>query len=234
LGPLNEDQKEVLLRMHHSSKRLSRMAAAMFELSVGRRIDRQPDLRQGDIRECMEQTLHEIAPIADGKRISVAVDFEPEPGPLCFEAGQIEQLLINILDNACKFTPKRGEITIQGRPHFWERRVGRNFVARERRSRDVRRPNSYRIDIVDSGPLIPREHLETIFEEYTSYAGGQDRSGGGLGLAICKMIAIRHQGRIWAENTNDGPMFSLVLPVSTEEPETAGLHQAPSLHHSEA
>ena len=46
LGPLNEDQKEVLRRMQHSTKRLSRMASAMFELSVGRHVKRQPDLRQ--------------------------------------------------------------------------------------------------------------------------------------------------------------------------------------------
>ena len=50
MGQLNEDQKEVLRRMQHSSKRLSRMAAAMFQLSVGRQVKTRPDLRAGDIR----------------------------------------------------------------------------------------------------------------------------------------------------------------------------------------
>jgi signal transduction histidine kinase len=76
--------------------------------------------------------------------------------------------------------------------------------------------NSYRLDICNSGSPIPREHLVRIFEEYTSYAGGRDRSGGGLGLAICRMIITEHDGKIWAENTSAGPMISLVIPMRTE------------------
>jgi K+-sensing histidine kinase KdpD len=87
-----------------------------------------------------------------------------------------------------------------------------------RRQINTRDPNSYRIDIVDSGGAIPEEHLEGIFEEYTSYAGGRDRSGGGLGLAICKMIVTEHEGHVWAENTETGPMFSFVLPTQRTEP----------------
>ena len=81
----------------------------------------------------------------------------------------------------------------------------------------VQEPNTYRIDIRDSGNAIPAEHIDHIFEEYTSYAGGRDRSGGGLGLAICRMIIAQHDGRVWAENTELGPMFSIVLPVYRAE-----------------
>jgi signal transduction histidine kinase len=182
-------------------------------------VKRQPDLRPGDIRECVEQALHEVTPFADGKNISVAVDLDRELGTLYLEPGQIEQVLINLLDNACKFTPKSGSIEIRGYPYFWERRTMRSAhgLFAERRFGDSPEPNSYRIDIRDSGPRIPREHLEKIFEEYTSYAGGQDRSGGGLGLAICRMIVTAHDGRVWAENTDQGPQFSFVLPVHTAE-----------------
>jgi signal transduction histidine kinase len=68
------------------------------------------------------------------------------------------------------------------------------------------------VDICDSGPGIAAEHLDRIFEEYTSYSGGHDRSGGGLGLAICKLILSQHQGRVWAENSSEGAVFSFVLP----------------------
>ncbi len=182
LGEMQEAQKDVLRRMQHSVKRLSRMASAMFELSVGRQVKRQPELRKGEIGACLEQALHEINPFAEAKRISISVDLEPPAGTLYIEASQIEQLLINLLDNACKFTPRAGEIEIRGYPYFWERRSPRSLrsIAGDRRVRDCGLPNSYRIDISDSGPRIPVEHLEHIFEEYTSYGGGRDRSGGGL------------------------------------------------------
>jgi signal transduction histidine kinase len=177
------------------------------------------DLQRGDIRECLEQALHEIAPFADDKAIAITTDLAGCDHPLYFEAGQIEQVLINVLDNACKFTPRAGAIELHGYPYFWERRTTRSSLppAAERRRHTVPDPNTYRIDIRDSGNAIPPEHIDHIFEEYTSYAGGRDRSGGGLGLAISRMIITQHDGRVWAENTELGPMFSIVLPVHRPE-----------------
>jgi signal transduction histidine kinase len=215
LGPLTDEQKEVLGRMRQSVKRLSRMASAMFELGVGRQLKRRPDLRPADIRERVEQALHEITPAADSKNISISVELAPEEGKAYLEPGQIEQVLMNLLDNACKFTQKGGTIEIRGYPFFWERRAAHSSSAlvTDRRYRDSHTPNSYRIDIRDSGPQIPVEHIGKIFEEYTSYVGSQDRSGGGLGLAICRMIIQAHEGRVWMENTDYGPRFSFVLPI---------------------
>jgi signal transduction histidine kinase len=221
LGELNEDQKEVIRRMQHSAKRLSRMANAMFELSVGRHIKRTPNLQAADIRSCVDQAVHEIMPFAEGKQISISVDLAQDPPPVYFEPGQIEQVLINLLDNACKFTHRQGEIEISGYPFFWERREPRGKVVfgRDRRNGASREPNCYRIDIRNSGSPIPKEQLTGIFEEYTSYAGSRDRAGAGLGLAICGMILRQHNGRIWAENTEAGPLFAFVLPYQWEEPE---------------
>jgi signal transduction histidine kinase len=189
-------------------------------LSVGRHLKSVPDLHAGDIRECLGQALHEILPFADEKSISISSELEPPGENLYFETGQIEQLLINILDNACKFTPKVGSIEIHGYPYFWDRRhtpAGMAFPA-ERRRRFTQEPNCYRIDIADSGAAIPAEHLPHIFEEYTTYGGGHDRSGGGLGLAICKMIVTQHDGRIWVNNSDSGPVFSFVLPIRRPQP----------------
>ena len=226
LGPLSEGQKEILRRMLHSAKRLSRMAGAMFQLSVGRHVKRRPELRPGDIRECLEQALHEITPFADQKSIAIRAELPPSDPPLYFEEGQLEQVLINLLDNACKFTPRCGSIDIRGYPFFWDRRMTRSSLhsSAERRWRSTTEPNTYRVDIQDSGSAIPEEHLERIFEEYTSYAGGRDRSGGGLGLAITRMIINEHDGAVWAENTKSGPRFSFVLPVFRREPSLISEH----------
>jgi signal transduction histidine kinase len=220
LGSLNEDQKEVLKRMQHSAKRLSRMASAMFQLSIrGQAKAAHPNLESGDLQECIDQAMHEMALSIEEKRIDVSVDLTSPPVPLLFDKSQMEQVLLNLLDNACKFTSKSGAIEIRGYPFFWDRRSlqARMHGATERRIRGAWVPNSYRLDIRDSGPGIPAEHLDSIFEQYTRYSGTQDRTGGGLGLAICKMLLSGHQGRVWAESGESGARFSLVIPFCSTE-----------------
>ena len=215
LGPLSDDQKEVLRRMQHSSQRLSRMASAMYQVSVGRRVESRPNFQPGDLRECLDQALHEVMPYLQEKHLSVEVDFQPSPDCLCFERAQLEQVFLNLLDNACKYTPRNGSISIHGAPYFWERRRNageRPQVKREQRRAEIRDANAFRVEIEDSGPGIPPEHLVRIFEEYATYSGGTDRSGGGLGLAISKMIIDGHHGLIWSDNTSTGALFCFLLP----------------------
>lgn len=215
VGVLTDDQREVLERMHHSAKKLSRMASAMFQLSIAPHVEASVNLQRGEIRDCIEHALHEILPAADEKRLTITVDAAPPPEPLYFEQTKLEQILVNLLDNACKFVPRGGVIEIKGYPYCWQDRLGHEpelaFSAIERRTGGSP-ANSYRIDIRDSGPGIPPAHLTKVFEEYTSYGGGVDRSGGGLGLAICRMIVNQHKGRIWAESSKDGGVFSFTLP----------------------
>ena len=235
LGPLTESQKEVLRRMQRSTGRLSRMASAMFQLSVGRQVKRHSALQRGDIRVCLDQALHEIGPLADEKRIDITAQLESCEKQLYIDEGQIEQVLVNILDNACKFTPRAGSIEIRGYPFCWEQRTNHSAVAlREHWQTSHGEPNSYRVDIRDSGSLIPSEHLDCIFEEYTSYAAGRDRSGGGLGLAICRSIINQHDGRVWAENTEAGPRFSFVLPLHQSAPQMDGTTERQLAAYTEA
>ncbi len=215
VGLLNEHQKLILNRMHHSVRRLSRMSRAMFLLSIGRHVALKPVLREADIRDCVEQALYEIQQLAGEKELQLDIELEPSCAPLQVDSGQIEQVLVNLLENACKFSPRAGSIAVKGYSYFYERRATNVFCPAEsdRRARQVRVPNAYRIDIEDSGPGISPEHIRSIFEEYVSYSGGQDRSRGGLGLAICRMILNQHEGRIWADNSRSGAVFSLVLPL---------------------
>jgi signal transduction histidine kinase len=220
LGDLTAQQREVIERMHRSAKKLSRMAGAMFQLSIAPRVELALDLQDRELRECVHQALDEISPTAQEKHITVELDLEPTAESLLFEPSKVEQVIINLLDNACKFTPRSGTIRVKGYGYFWDRRVSESngFGAPlDRRATDDRAPNGYRIDIHDSGPGIPRTHLPKIFEEYTSYGGGVDRSGGGLGLAICRMIIQQHKGKIWAESKPEGAVFSFVLPFHREQ-----------------
>lgn len=216
LGALTAEQREVLERMQQSAKRLSRLTDAMFRLSIHRQAAQELKVERADMRDCVDRALHEVALFVDDKGISVAVAIEESADGLLFDKSQIEQTLVNLLDNACKFTPRNGRIEIKGYPFFWERRInhaGALDPSADRRMNCVHAPNSFRVDIRDTGPGVPHIHAAKIFEEHTSYSGGQDRSGGGLGLAICRMILQQHRGQVWAESHAAGAVFSFVLPV---------------------
>jgi signal transduction histidine kinase len=222
MGPLNGGQLEIVQRMQHSATKLTRMASTMLELSVGTQLDRRPKLKAAPIRVCIDHAVHEIVPVAANKKIKLTVDVtDPDP-LLSLEPEQIEQVLVNLLENACRFTPEGGEIQVLGYPTSWPGRLaisGESPGAHSRGSdSDDEGPSElsavYRVDVVDTGAGISDEHLEGVFEEYTSYRGSQDRSGGGLGLAICKMILTAHGGRIWAENRPVGARLSFILPWS--------------------
>ena len=215
-GPLTPEQQTVLRRLLHCATRLARISDAMLQLSAPRNVVPRLNLEKADLRNCLDQALHEVALVLEDKRILIAAEIEPAPDGLLFEASLMEQTLVNLLDNACRFTPRDGRVEIRGYPFFWERRAGQTTLldrARERRAGQVNGFNSFRVDVSDPGPRIPAEHIDRIFEEFTSYGGGLDRAGGGIGLAICRMILHRHQGRIWAESNPSGAVFSFVLPL---------------------
>jgi signal transduction histidine kinase len=232
LGPLTVPQKEVLQRMLNSSKRLGRMANGMLQLSVSRHLEQQPNLRPTDIFECVEQALHEVNQFINEKNIKIGVELEPAPGPLLADPGQMEQLLVNLLDNACKFTPRNNAIYIKGYPYVWDAQSP-NLNQIPNYALASQTPNAYRVDIQDSGSGIKLEHLNSIFEDYTSYSSRDERAGAGLGLAICKMIITHHKGKIWAETRPEGASFSFILPLDLESgsmPSAAAALQSTACH----
>jgi signal transduction histidine kinase len=205
LGPLTTQQRELISRMHNSSRRLARLGTGMFELSVNGRVQRTLQFEPGDIRRCVDQAVYEISGLAREKELRVASRIDSPNATFLIESHQIEQLLVNLLENACKFTPRAGEIEIHGYPVSWDSNTPSTC--------ELAGPhNAYRVDIRDSGPGIEPSLLTAIFEQYTSYGGANDRSGGGLGLAICKLIACSHGGHIWATSSKRGAAFSVILP----------------------
>jgi len=216
LGPLTDNQIDLLQRMHRSLKKLTRMGSAMFELNVGKTVRRGLNLKESSLEACVKAAIQEIDHQAHDKNLSVSVNLSDAQGPLYFDQDQMEQVMVNLLDNACRFTQKGGTIEVRGYPIPYDEVV--NNHGREAQGLSSASPKAYRVDVSNTGPGILTEHLESVFEEYTSYSGPEDRSGGGLGLAICKMILTAHRGRIWAANYPGGVKFCFVLPTGNCTP----------------
>jgi two-component system clock-associated histidine kinase SasA len=152
----------------------------------------------------VEQAVYDTHHLVEKKQITLTVDVEIPQGVLLFDSQQVEQVLLNLLENACKFTPAGGSITVRGRS------IAGQVLA------EAGLPQAtagYRIHISDTGRGIGPEQLERIFDEHASFGNPMDRSGWGLGLAICRMIIQAHKGRIWCDSGTQGSCFSFVLPV---------------------
>jgi signal transduction histidine kinase len=209
-GPLDPGQIELLERMQHSIGRLSKMSGAMFELTSRHNTERRLNLMRSNIDNCVQNATDQIMPMAQDKGISVSVELDPPDTHLYLDPAAIEQVLVNLLENSCKFTRRNGSIEITGNLVSWE------HLAPEGSANSKEVIPAYKIEVQDNGMGILPEHLDSVFEEYTCYAGARDRSGGGLGLAICKMLIREHHGTIWAQSDRQGTKISFVLPLQQE------------------
>jgi len=119
--------------------------------------------------------------------------FPPEPLMAFADAKRIEDVIRNLLDNAIKYSPNGGTITIEGY------NSGNNIL----------------LQVSDEGIGIPKDELEKIFERFYRVQNEQTRgtSGTGLGLAVCQSIIKAHGGNIWVESTvGKGSTFYCTLP----------------------
>jgi signal transduction histidine kinase len=111
------------------------------------------------------------------------------------DVDMVHRVLINLLENAIKYTPSEGQIEIGGR---------------------VENADWVKMWIRDSGPGIPPSEQERIFEKFIRLRGKDKMPGGlGVGLAFCRLAVQGHGGRIWVESDVDqGATFWLTLPIA--------------------
>ena len=134
-----------------------------------------------------------------GKR-PLKIDIEPNLPMVAIDFVLIEQVLVNLLDNAAKYSEPDYEIAIRAR---WKKKF-------------------LQVDIEDRGPGIPVVDLELVFDKFYRLKRSNQIGGTGLGLTICKSIIEAHGGKIWAvNNSNGGAVFSFVLPLGYETRKTA-------------
>ena len=188
------DRHELAQVAYEESERLNRFVGNLLDMtrleSGSIRVEKDWQL----IEEVIGSALNHVHAERVGRTLRVAIS--PDFPLVQFDEGLIEQVLINLLENALKYTPPDSPIDISAQ-------TGADEII---------------VTVADRGAGILPGDEERIFDKFYRSQPSHTK-GVGLGLAICRGIIQAHGGRIWAENRPDGgARFSFALPLSDEQP----------------
>jgi signal transduction histidine kinase len=199
-GPLNEKQQRYLFRMLDNSDRLIRMIEDLLDrtrIEAGRLEVHPVDV---DLESCLTDAIEQLRPLAFAKRQRLGISARDTRIEVWADRDRLIQVAVNLIQNAVKYTPEDGEIT----------------VAIESSS-----PRFVRILVRDTGPGIPAEDLDKIFDPFFRVQQGQ-RSGPkglGLGLSIVKTLVELQGGSVQAKNRPaGGAEVSFTVPFRSTIP----------------
>jgi two-component system sensor histidine kinase KdpD len=194
-------RREYLRTISDEASRLNRLVRNLLDMT---------SLEAGAMRARKEwQPLEEVVGVAlnrleeplQGRRVNVQIPVEVSLAP--FDASLIEQVLINLVENAIKHTAQDAAIEISAR----------------------RVSEGVEVQVADSGPGVQPGMEDQIFEKFHRESTG--RGGMGIGLTICRGIVTAHGGRIWCENRpSGGASFRFLLPFDGEPPSIRALPEA--------
>lgn len=195
-GALNEPEvaSSFLHKIQVEVDKLSQLVSELNELSRIESGDVHFDMKPVNVGEVVRRACERMEPMAERAGLSLTFEFPPELPPVLADEARIEQVLVNLLHNAVKFTPPGGKVSV--------------LVKAEE--------GGLSVSVADTGVGIPKEELPRIFERF--YKVDKARSGGGtgLGLAIAKHIVKAHGGKIWAESEEKkGSVFAFTLPIAS-------------------
>jgi signal transduction histidine kinase len=155
------------------------------------------DLEIGSLSDLISDTIESFTEQAARQDVSLRGKVDAGVDPLVMDTQKIGRVLDNLIKNALRYTPAGGCIDVSAAGFAEE----------------------VRVQVLDSGPGIPRDDLPHVFEQF--YRGEKSRSpgtgGAGLGLAIARGIIEAHGGRISAENTEQGARFVFTIPRSEKK-----------------
>jgi CheY-like chemotaxis protein len=182
------DAGAMLLRLLNAVLDVTRIESGKMEL----------DVEAFDMGRCAETVVEIWRPRAAERAVSLTLRRDPLPGEhgLLSDRGKIEQVLVNFISNALKFTPVGGRIDVR-------------LIARE----DLGRP-VIRLEVSDQGPGVPVIERERIFRPFEQTALGREAGGAGLGLSICAGHAALLGGSIGVEGAmGGGARFFMEFPA---------------------
>lgn len=206
-GRATARERESVERITDVTRRMARLLDDLLESSRSAAIAPKPELRRRAVAlaDLVTETVRLCESMADSKGIALELHADASLPPVAVDRDHVQQVLLNLIDNALKFSPSGTAVV----------------VTLERREQEAV------IGVSDQGPGIALEERERVFEPYVRGAaqptGGEPSTG--LGLAICRSLVEAHGGRLWVENANGrGAAFRFTLPlraaqaVAPEEP----------------
>lgn len=224
-GPLTDYQKKFLAIAKNNMDRLSRLINDLLDFSkieAGKlRLNKKVTKMEVLVSEAVKTFSLEIAK----KQIDFKVNFIDQIPRIYLDADRLVQIILNLLNNALKFTPTGGKINVEIKvvtdfPGFSEIKdlypVGQKFV---------------RLSVSDTGRGIKKEDLEKLFQKFQQVETGLGRHyrGIGLGLVISRELVEMHGGRIWVESEfQKGSAFRFVVPLK-EPPKILAVDDEPSV-----
>src|SRR5215813_6504425 len=198
-GPLNEQQQSLIQFSNNSAERLASMVRNLLDVSRMEAGAMEYQMGAHDIIPVINGVIDEFDVQAREKEIRFRLQCDQPSVFVECDRERIVQVIGNLYENALKFSPNGTEIVTRA-----GQGDGREIL----------------ISVSDSGPGIPDDHKEKIFEKFHQVKSGKKIAGQGvgLGLAICKTIVEAHRGEIWVEdNPQGGSVFSFLLQPATHE-----------------
>jgi signal transduction histidine kinase len=215
LGPLNERQREVMCDMFASGQRLQHFIQDFLTYSVIETGELRMKFEVGDVNACLSEVCRLWSPRFQERGLALYFLANEKLTAFPFDSAKMQRVISNLLDNASKFTPAGGTVWLHAEPYMWERRtVSQVAEAGERRRQTSNTPNSVKVSVSDTGPGIPPEYHQEIFDDFFRMPGTEAADGMGLGLAIARRLVHGMSGKLWVESElGAGCKFSFLIPL---------------------
>jgi signal transduction histidine kinase len=200
-----EKIQEYFTHINESAERLLRLLNDLLDLSKMEAGKMAVSFASANLGEVAAKLIEQMRPLASQSGVELLFKVSAADMQLEMDAARIMQVVQNLVGNAIRFSPKGGVVTIS---------LSEADLAAGRRRGDKAKVAGLALVIADSGPGIPENELEAIFEKFVQSSKTKTGAGGtGLGLAIAREIVYLHQGDISARNRADGGAeFTFLLP----------------------
>jgi len=215
LGSLNERQREVMRDMFSSGQRLQHFIQDFLTFSVLETGELRMQYELGDLNACLSEVCRLWSNRFQERGLALYFLANDKLTPFPFDSAKIQRVTSNLLENASKFTPQGGTVWLHAEPYMWERRATTKPAGGgERRRQAPTGPNAVKVSVSDTGPGIPPEYHQEIFDDFFRLPGSEATDGMGLGLAIGRRLVMGMGGKIWVESEpGAGCKFSFLVPL---------------------